>query len=76
MRGQLVLSGCDTRMPLRAWCDAVYAILISAPSNLSERIKGLDSGLITAAAVNDPVGARADWGMRPEHQRVAIPTEE
>jgi len=64
VRGRLALAG-DTRMSFSDWLDAIYASVADAPHDLLER---LEDSLVINAALADPVGARATWGLLPEHQ--------
>jgi hypothetical protein len=75
VRGQLVLhhlSLTDPRIAIGDWVDAIHASLVTAPTDV---LKSLNQTLIVAAVQADPEGARATWGLLPEHQ-VTRPAEE
>lgn len=53
--------------PLSDWVDAIYATLATAPTDV---LKQLEQQLVINSALADPEGARASWGLLPEHQMV------
>ena len=68
VRGRLALAGLDSRTPVSAWCDAVYAILAEAPHGVLERLR---DRMVVAEATADPERARETWGLLPDHQAMA-----
>lgn len=55
----------DTRISFGDWLDAVYASLVTAPTDVLVK---LEDSLVVNAALADPEGARETWGLLPEHQ--------
>lgn len=51
--------------PLPIWLDAVYTAWADAPHELLQ--SAMKRFVIQEARI-DPERARADWGLRPEHQ--------
>jgi hypothetical protein len=66
------VAGIDSRVSLKTYCDAVWAILVDAPT---DRLKSISDHLIVAEAMANPDAARETWGMLPEHQRGAMAAE-
>jgi hypothetical protein len=65
IRGKLIQYGADLRTPLADALDLIYVILTEIPH---EVLTCLRDGLTTAEAMIDPEGARATWGLLPDHQ--------
>lgn len=63
--GKLGLAGLDLSTPLPVWLDAVYTAWADAPHELLQQ--AMRRFVIHEARI-DPERARADWGLRPEHQ--------
>lgn len=51
--------------PLHVWLDAVYTAWADAPHEL---LQAAMKRFVIQEARIDPERARADWGLRPEHQ--------
>jgi hypothetical protein len=66
------VSFSDPRIPLDDLIAAIHASLVTAPVPVLEK---LNDQLVIAAVQADPEGARATWGLLPEHQ-VHTPAEQ